>query len=217
MNSAFRQLIQGMVAGRSWEAMGNKEQIRELLWSAYGERYHSGAHHRAQFQVRANMQTKPDAASYAGWITAENPSSGPYQGTSFVWFLGKLGVSLYSSSGRTVSVQIRISSDGLAIGADSVLSPVSARERPGSNLICWTSHPMYPLPFRLAGQKSQLPSNLTTTSSMPPFPLHRWKTSRQWRTLLTSSSTSTKSHSKVPPTNAGKVECRTSLAPSFPK
>jgi 5-methylcytosine-specific restriction enzyme B len=41
--------------------------------------------------VRVDFQKKDDAASYAGWITAENPTSGPYQGTSFVWFPGEEG------------------------------------------------------------------------------------------------------------------------------
>lgn len=38
-----------------------------------------------------NLQKKDDSASYAGWITAENPTSGPYQGTSLVWFPGEKG------------------------------------------------------------------------------------------------------------------------------
>ena len=38
-----------------------------------------------------NLQKDDDAASYAGWITSENPTSGPYQGTSFVWFPGTDG------------------------------------------------------------------------------------------------------------------------------
>jgi hypothetical protein len=41
------------------------------------ERYHKAAHHKDRFQVRVNLQKKDDAASYAGWITAENPTSGP--------------------------------------------------------------------------------------------------------------------------------------------
>ena len=32
-----------------------------------------------------------DQAGWAGWIPAENPTSGAYQGTSFVWFLGAEG------------------------------------------------------------------------------------------------------------------------------
>ncbi len=91
MNNAFNQLVQGMVAGRTWDAVGDSDRIRELLGRVYDERFHSGAHYKSRFQVRVNMQTKADAASYTGWITAENPTSGPYQGTSFVWFPGETG------------------------------------------------------------------------------------------------------------------------------
>ena len=44
------------------------------------------------YQLRANLQKKSDVASYAGFIVDEgNPTSGPYQGTSFVWFPGDTG------------------------------------------------------------------------------------------------------------------------------
>lgn len=66
--------------------MGNTEAVRELLSEVYKERYHSAKHHREAYQLRVNLSTKEDAASYAGWITAENPTSGPFQGTCFVWF-----------------------------------------------------------------------------------------------------------------------------------
>jgi 5-methylcytosine-specific restriction protein B len=56
-----------------------------------------------------NLQKKDDAASYAGWITAENRSSGPYQGTSFVWMPGDKG---------SVAVLV-IGTDGF--GADSAI------------------------------------------------------------------------------------------------
>ncbi|MFO8073557.1 MAG: AAA family ATPase [Polyangia bacterium] len=65
--------------------MEKSEEVRDLLRKVYDERFHSAAHHRDRFQMRVNLQKKADAASYAGWITAENPTSGPYQGTSFVW------------------------------------------------------------------------------------------------------------------------------------
>src|SRR5690606_21405210 len=74
-----------------WEGMGDGDRARELLWSVYDERCHRAAHHRDRYQVRVNLQKKPDAASYAGFITAENPPSGPYQGTSFAWFPGDSG------------------------------------------------------------------------------------------------------------------------------
>ena len=89
--SATNELIDGMAQGREWIAMGDSESVRTLLGRVYDERYHSAAHHKDRFQLRVNLQKKDDAASYAGWITAENPMSGPYQGTSFVWFPGMRG------------------------------------------------------------------------------------------------------------------------------
>ena len=57
----------------------------------YDERYHGQKHFKDRYQPRVNLQKKDDSASYAGWITSENPTSGPYQGTSFVWFPGPTG------------------------------------------------------------------------------------------------------------------------------
>jgi 5-methylcytosine-specific restriction protein B len=88
---AFEELIEGMAAGRAWGRMGDSDGIRELLWRVYAERCHGAAHHRERYQLRVNMQKAEDAASYAGWIPSENPSSGPYEGTSFVWFPGQGG------------------------------------------------------------------------------------------------------------------------------
>lgn len=84
--SAMHELINGMAQGRGWSAMGESDTVRTLLGRVYDERYHSAAYHKDRFQLRENLQKKDDAASYAGWITSENPTSGPYQGTSFVWF-----------------------------------------------------------------------------------------------------------------------------------
>ena len=89
--SAFDELVAGMQQGREWGLMGNAEAVRGLLGRVYDERYHKGAHYRDRFQLRVNLQKDNDAASYAGWITSENPTSGPYQGTSFVWFPGTDG------------------------------------------------------------------------------------------------------------------------------
>lgn len=89
--SAMEQLIEGMVLGRQWGAMGDGDAVRNLLDRVYDERYHGARHHKERFQLRVNLQKKDEAASYAGWITAENPASGPYQGTSFVWFPGERG------------------------------------------------------------------------------------------------------------------------------
>jgi len=71
--------------------MGDSDAVRELLWDVYDERFHSAAYQREAYQLRTNLQTGADKASYAGWITADNPTSGPYQGTSFVWFPGEDG------------------------------------------------------------------------------------------------------------------------------
>ncbi len=89
--TAFSELIEGMAHGRAWSLMGDSDAVRMLLDRVYEERYHSAKHHRDAYQVRVNLQKKDDAASYAGWITSGNPTSGPYQGTSLVWFPGEQG------------------------------------------------------------------------------------------------------------------------------
>ncbi|HUP21713.1 MAG TPA: AAA family ATPase [Thermoanaerobaculia bacterium] len=88
---AFDDLIEAMAQGRDWALMGNSDAVRSLLDRVYDERCHRAAHYKEAYQVRVNLQRKNDSASYAGWITAENPTSGPYQGTSFVWFPGDSG------------------------------------------------------------------------------------------------------------------------------
>lgn len=88
---AFEELVLGMSQGREWSLIGDKESVRDLFDRVYDERYHRATHYRDRFQVRINLQKNEDGASYAGWITAENPTSGPYQGTSFVWFPGEGG------------------------------------------------------------------------------------------------------------------------------
>jgi len=105
--TAFQQLIGAMRAGRDWSGMGDPNQARELMAAVYAERYHGAAHYRDRYQLRANLQKKEEAASYAGWITADNPTSGAYQGTSFVWFPG---------AGGSIAVLV-IGTDGF--GADS--------------------------------------------------------------------------------------------------
>lgn len=89
--AAFDAWLRGMAAGRDWPLMNDSEAVRELLHQVYDERNHRARHHRDAYQLRVNLQRKEDSASYAGWITADNPSSGPYQGTSFVWFPGDRG------------------------------------------------------------------------------------------------------------------------------
>lgn len=89
--TGFDDLISGMAQGRAWSLMGDGDAVRSLLDRVYDERCHSARHHRDAYQLRVNLQKKDDSASYAGWITAENPTSGPYQGTSLVWFPGEKG------------------------------------------------------------------------------------------------------------------------------
>ena len=89
--TAFDELIREMALGRKSKLMGEGDTAKTLLGKVYDERCHSARHHKEAYQVRVNLQKKDDAASYAGWITADNPTSGPYQGTSFVWFPGESG------------------------------------------------------------------------------------------------------------------------------
>lgn len=89
--TAFDELIAAMSQGRAWPLMGDSDAVRGMLDRVYDERCHSARHYRGAYQLRVNLQKKDDAASYAGWITAENPPSGPYQGTSLVWFPGEGG------------------------------------------------------------------------------------------------------------------------------
>ncbi len=112
--SAFSDLIEGMAQGRSWDLIGNTDSVKQLLAAVYDERCHRAAHHRDRYQHRVNLQKNEEAASYAGWITAENPSSGPYQGTSLVWFPGAEG-----------SVAV------LVIGTDGFGSDTAILGRPG--------------------------------------------------------------------------------------
>jgi 5-methylcytosine-specific restriction protein B len=112
--SAFKEMMMGMTEGRDWDLMGNSDSVRELLWRVYDERCHSASHYKDRYQIRVNLQKKSDVASYAGWITAENPASGPYQGTSFVWMPSEKG-----------SVAV------LVIGTDGFGADASILGRPG--------------------------------------------------------------------------------------
>ncbi len=70
--------------------MGQSDAVKELLKQVFEERIH--LNDWGTYQLRVNLQKKSDAASYAGFIVdAGNPTSGPYQGTSFVWFPGEGG------------------------------------------------------------------------------------------------------------------------------
>ncbi|MCC6644590.1 MAG: AAA family ATPase [Polyangiaceae bacterium] len=89
--TAFEELVAGMARGRAWPLTGDSDKVRALLDRVYDERCHRAKHHKDAYQLRVNLQKKDDAASYAGWITSDNPTSGPYQGTSLVWFPGEGG------------------------------------------------------------------------------------------------------------------------------
>jgi len=79
MADAFADLVLGMQKGASWDLMGQPEAVRDRLDVVFGERIH--ASDRSRYQLRVNLQTKPDVASYAGFVVEEgNPPSGPYQG-----------------------------------------------------------------------------------------------------------------------------------------
>jgi 5-methylcytosine-specific restriction protein B len=105
----FANLFNAMAKGRAWDLMGDSKSVRDFLWRVYDERYHKAKYYKERFQIRVNLQDKDDSASYAGWITAENPETGPYQGTSFVWIPGL---------GGSVAVLV-IGTDGF--GADTAI------------------------------------------------------------------------------------------------
>src|SRR3954468_21941379 len=109
MTDAFATLVSGMQAGGTWELRGQAEPVKVLLAQVFDERIHRNDW--ATYQLRANLQKKPDVATYAGYIVdAGNPTSGPYQGTSFVWFPGTDGGSV---------VALVVGTDGF--GADTAI------------------------------------------------------------------------------------------------
>lgn len=90
--TAFRELLDGLIDGASWDRIGDHEAVRDLLHRVYDERAHSASHHRERYMERVNLPKSREGAMYAGLITSEgNEQSGPYQGTSFVWFPGEGG------------------------------------------------------------------------------------------------------------------------------
>jgi 5-methylcytosine-specific restriction protein B len=84
--AATDRLFDILREGHSWRPA--KEELRQFLAELFEERYHQ--QDWKLFQARPSYMGE-DHASYAGWILAENPTSGPYQGTSFVWFPGEGG------------------------------------------------------------------------------------------------------------------------------
>jgi 5-methylcytosine-specific restriction protein B len=83
---ATDKLLGSLRDGRSWQPA--REELRQFLAELFEGRYYQ--QDWKLFQARPSYMSE-DHASYAGWILAENPSSGPYQGTSFVWFPGDGG------------------------------------------------------------------------------------------------------------------------------
>jgi 5-methylcytosine-specific restriction protein B len=91
------ELLAALIEGRSWalppdptERDSERDGVRQLLRAVFRERYHQSAW--GQFQARNALRSaEEDSALYAGVITSENPTSGPYEGTSLVWFPGEHG------------------------------------------------------------------------------------------------------------------------------
>ncbi len=84
MGTATENLLACVAQGAHWQHYGDKEKSRTVLRECLEERAHSRMSDRVQ--VRSNLQDPKSKAAWAGYINAENPTSGPYQGTSFVWF-----------------------------------------------------------------------------------------------------------------------------------
>jgi 5-methylcytosine-specific restriction enzyme B len=85
---AFDELLAALCRGRDY-APEPREELTNLLDRTFEERYHS--RYRKHFQTRNALGRKADSAAWAGWIGADNPTSGAYQGTSLVWFPGQGG------------------------------------------------------------------------------------------------------------------------------
>lgn len=149
--TAFTELVAGMAEGRAWSLMGDSGAVRDLLERVYDERCHSARHHRDAYQIRVNLQKKDDAASYAGWITADNPTSSTYQGTSMVWFPGAEG-----------SVAV------LVIGTDGFGSDAHILGRPGHRRRLQAISRLH------RGRTWVKPDLLDMTTEVPPTVSSQW-------------------------------------------
>jgi 5-methylcytosine-specific restriction protein B len=89
--SFFDEFISVLTQGRAWKPAAPNEAAKELMDRVYAERYAAHAWQRTKYQLRANLVGDESAGAYAAWITAENQTSGPFQGTSFTWFPGDEG------------------------------------------------------------------------------------------------------------------------------
>ncbi|MGD8859480.1 MAG: AAA family ATPase [Myxococcales bacterium] len=149
--TAFNELLAGMCRGRAWSGMNDNDGARELMWNVYDERCHSAAHHKGKYQVRANLKGDASNAAYAAWITAENPSSGAFQGTSFTWFPGE---------GGSVAV--------LCIGTDGFGQDTHILGRPGHRRRLKALSRLHP------GKLWVKPSLLDNTSAVPKAVTEAW-------------------------------------------
>jgi 5-methylcytosine-specific restriction protein B len=89
--TAFQDFMDVMLQGRAWSPANANEAARELMTRVYDERYPAHPWQRDKYKLRANLAGDESSAAYGAWITAENPSSGTFQGTSFTWFPGEGG------------------------------------------------------------------------------------------------------------------------------
>ncbi len=85
---AFDQLCAILGQGRAYQPE-RPDDLRQFLGQVFEERYHSRDH--KHFQPRNALSRKAEDAAWAGWIPADNPTSGAYQGTSIAWFPGDGG------------------------------------------------------------------------------------------------------------------------------
>jgi 5-methylcytosine-specific restriction protein B len=79
------RLFQALCQGNAFSPR-DREEVTSLLEAVFKERCHS--QDWRHFQARNALSTE---AAWAGWIPADNSTSGAYQGTSFVWFPGEGG------------------------------------------------------------------------------------------------------------------------------
>jgi 5-methylcytosine-specific restriction protein B len=111
--SVFEEFMRVLIQGRAWKPDNPNIAARELMDRVYDERYSGHKYQKDKYQRRANLAGE-ESAAYGAWITAENPTSGPFQGTSFTWFPGE---------GGTVAI--------LGIGTDGFGQDTHILGRPG--------------------------------------------------------------------------------------
>jgi len=112
--TAFDEFLDVLINGRAAPTMNDNDGVRTLMDRVYDERYHAADFHKGKYQLRANLKGDDKTGAYAAWITADNATSGPFQGTSFTWFPG---------DGGTVAI--------LGIGLDGFGQDTHILGRPG--------------------------------------------------------------------------------------